>query len=209
MTLKLIDQALTAAISLLIYGSELWFTLAFTLYVATHHHDADEKLEKTLPAAKTPILEKDSASPVKASSPVQSSSPVQTTAVSEKAPYIKVSSEKVFSEKFIPSPLSSKAAAPKAHVPKSLSTKISAAKISSVKTVSQPIICEPVNWKKWKAADLRKASIAKVCGVRMTPIGSRRQLTKADLIAQYEQTLKRLTRSPIASSASLKNSQSA
>ncbi len=194
MTLKLIDQALTTAISLLIYGSEFWLTLAFTLYVATHyHHDANEKLEKTLPAAKIPILEKDSAIPV------QASIPVQTIVVSEKAP-----STKVFSEKFIPSSLSLKATAPKARTPKSLS-----ANISSATTVSQPIICEPVNWKKWKAADLRKASIAKVCGVRMTPIGSRRKLAKADLIAQYEQNLKWLTRSPMASSASLKNSQSA
>ncbi|PZO56955.1 MAG: hypothetical protein DCF15_07725 [Phormidesmis priestleyi] len=202
MPLKLIDQALTALISLLIYGSEFWFTLAFTLYVATHQH-ANEKLEKALPAAKTPILEKD------ISIPVQTFIPVQTIVVSEKAP-----STKVFSEKFIPSDLSLKAASPKVRAPKSLSAKISATKISSAKvfsvtTVAQPIICEPVNWKKWKAADLRKASIAKVCGVRMTPIGSRRKLTKADLIAQYEQTLKRLTRSPIASSASLKNSQSA
>lgn len=178
MTFKLIDQALTAAISLLIYGSEFWFTLAFVLYVATHD---SKKLEKTLPVAKlvakTPAFEKDSFIAV------------QAISVSEKAP-----SAKVFSEKSLS--------------PKALSPKISAAKISEA-PISQPIICEPVNWKKWKAADLRKASIAKVCGVRMTPIGSRRKLTKADLIAQYEQNLKRLTRSPMPLSASLKSSQTA
>ncbi len=58
------------------------------------------------------------------------------------------------------------------------------------------IICEPVNWKNWKVGDLRKASIAKTCGVRTRPIGSRRNLSKADLIAQYEQQLKRFTKAP-------------
>ena len=56
------------------------------------------------------------------------------------------------------------------------------------------IVCEPVDWKKWKVADLRKASIANICGVRTRPIGSRRNLPKADLIAQYKQQLKRLTK---------------
>ena len=70
--------------------------------------------------------------------------------------------------------------------------------ILTAKTVSgsTEIVCEPVNWKKWKVADLRKASIAKICGVRTRPIGSRRNLPKADLIAQYEQQLKRLTQKP-------------
>ena len=56
------------------------------------------------------------------------------------------------------------------------------------------IACEPVNWKLWKVSDLRKANIAKVCGVRVRPIGARRTLRKADLIAQYEQQLKRFTK---------------
>ena len=56
-----------------------------------------------------------------------------------------------------------------------------------------PIVCEPVNWKKWKVGELRQASITSVCGVRTTPIGSKRKLKKADLIAQYEQNLKRMT----------------
>ncbi len=185
MTLKLIDQILTAAISLLVYGSEFWFTLAFTLYVATHN---PEKQEKTLPVAKPPAFEKDSFIPAQAVSS-------RAISVSEKT-----LSTKVFSEKSL---------SPKVASPKPLSAKISSKKISSQKTLSQPITCEPVNWKKWKAADLRKASIAKACGVRMTPIGSRRKLTKADLIAQYEQNLKRLTRSPMPSSASLRSSQTA
>ena len=61
---------------------------------------------------------------------------------------------------------------------------------------AQPIVCQPVNWKKWKVGDLRKANIARICGVRVSPIGSSRKLTKADLIAQYEQNLKRMTCEP-------------
>ena len=64
----------------------------------------------------------------------------------------------------------------------------------SVEAAYPKIICEPIDWKKWKVADLRKASIAKVCGVRTRPIGSKRNLRKVDLIAQYEQQLKRLTK---------------
>lgn len=60
-------------------------------------------------------------------------------------------------------------------------------------SVLPEIICEPVNWKKWKVGDLRKANITRVCGVRVSPIGSKRKLLKADLIAQYEQNLKRMT----------------
>lgn len=55
------------------------------------------------------------------------------------------------------------------------------------------ISCEPVNWKKWKVGDLRKANIVRACGVRISPIGSSRKLLKADLIAQYEQNLRRMT----------------
>ncbi len=64
------------------------------------------------------------------------------------------------------------------------------------KQVLEAIACEPVNWKKWKVSDLRAANIAKECGVKTQPIGSRRNLTKADLIAQYEQNLRRLTKAP-------------
>jgi len=56
-----------------------------------------------------------------------------------------------------------------------------------------PMVCQPVNWKKWKVGELRQASITRVCGVRISPIGSSRKLAKADLIAQYEQALKRMT----------------
>lgn len=80
--------------------------------------------------------------------------------------------------------------------------------VGSVQVISSPtplstyladpieIVCEPVNWKQWKVGDLRKASIAKTCGVRTRPVGSRRNLSKGDLIAQYEQQLKRFTKAP-------------
>jgi hypothetical protein len=61
----------------------------------------------------------------------------------------------------------------------------------------QPAItCAPVNWQQWKVSDLRKANIAQACGVKTRPVGSRRTLTKADLVAQYQQNLKRLTQAP-------------
>lgn len=55
------------------------------------------------------------------------------------------------------------------------------------------ITCQPVNWKKWKVNELRQTNITRVCGVRVSLIGSSRKLTKPDLIAQYEQNLKRMT----------------
>ncbi len=85
------------------------------------------------------------------------------------------------------------------HLGKDTVEKIEQAAITPVSTYPiEPvkITCEPVNWKKWKVSDLRKANIARTCGVRTRPIGSRRNLTKADLIAQYEQQLKRFTKAP-------------
>ncbi|EDX86556.1 hypothetical protein S7335_4261 [Synechococcus sp. PCC 7335] len=69
------------------------------------------------------------------------------------------------------------------------------------------IVCEPVDWKQWKVSDLRKASVAKTCGVRTRPIGSRRNLPKPDLIAQYKQQLKRLTKVPTIASAQAKDTK--
>ncbi len=55
--------------------------------------------------------------------------------------------------------------------------------------VAHAIACEPINWKQWKVADLRQASLAKSFGVSTRVEGSRRNLPKADLIAQYEENL--------------------
>ncbi|MEM6868773.1 MAG: hypothetical protein AAF528_10375 [Cyanobacteria bacterium P01_C01_bin.121] len=91
---------------------------------------------------------------------------------------------------------SAKKAPAKKHAVKKESLKKPDILTATTVSSSTEIVCEPVNWKKWKVADLRKASIAKICGVRTRPIGSRRHLPKADLIAQYEQQLKRLTQTP-------------
>ena len=66
------------------------------------------------------------------------------------------------------------------------------------------IVCQPVDWKKWKVGDLRKANIAKACGVQPRPIGSSRNLSRADLIAQYEQQLNRFTQLPATARAKQK-----
>ncbi|MEM8504001.1 MAG: hypothetical protein AAF716_12710 [Cyanobacteria bacterium P01_D01_bin.1] len=92
-----------------------------------------------------------------------------------------------------------KASAVKANRKANLPIPATACSVEAVK-----ITCEPVNWKKWKVGDLRKANIAKTCGVRIRPIGSRRNLSKADLIAQYEQQLKRFTKAPVEQKATRK-----
>ncbi len=163
MTIKFIDQVLNIAISTLIYGSEIWFAYAFSLYVATHELKTPKKV-----VAKS----------------VEQLSGAAATDFSE------IVREKETEPRVV---IKSKAA------PKTKSPTLSpaAAPVASSRSATQQIACEPVNWKKWKVDDLRKASIARACGVKSTPVGSRRKLTKADLIAQYEQNLKRMTkRSP-------------
>lgn len=71
-------------------------------------------------------------------------------------------------------------------------------------SAASEIVCEPVNWKVWKVSDLRKADIAETCRVRTHSIGSSRKLSKADLIAQYEQQLKRFAKLPATDSAKQK-----
>ncbi len=158
MTINFIDQVLNIAIAALVYGSEIWFTYAFSLYVATHKLESSkqpaQKKTQTLLPAKAPDLSTNLSqreAPRQAIEPKVTASPATTVKVPSNTP---------------------------------------------VHSGIQQITCEPVNWKKWKVNDLRKASIACVCGVKATPIGSRRKLTKADLIAQYEQNLKRMTKLP-------------
>ena len=156
MTIKFVDQVLNITISSLIYGTEIWFAWAFSLYVATHQLERSEPAQKSHPAA----------------------TPAPSASFSQKE--------------------ASKASQPKAIVPKETTIKVPSPTPAHPQV--QQITCEPVNWKKWKVNDLRKASIARVCGVKSTPVGSRRKLSKADLIAQYEQNLKRMTKRPPASS---------
>lgn len=170
MTIKFIDQVLDIAISTLVYGSEIWFAYAFSLYVATHELETSKKVaDKNL-------------------------EPLSTAAAADFSEIIK----KKETKPKVKVAIKSEATAPQAKSPTVLPPIV--LPVASPRLVVQQISCEPVNWKKWKVDDLRKVSIARACGVKSTPVGSRRKLTKADLIAQYEQNLKRMTkRSPACS----------
>ena len=179
MSIKLIDQILNVAIASLIYGSEMWFVCAFSLYVAGRSKKAKTSAVHTevrtdLNKQKTGDIQIIITPSVQAE-PAAKAEPV-VVAPSQKAVSKTTPEQSTFN-------LSSK-------------TPVQPVKVAGKKAALQAIACEPVDWKKWKVGDLRKANIAKVCGVRSRPIGSRRTLPKADLIAQYEQNLKRLTKSP-------------
>lgn len=172
MNIKLIDQILNVAIASLIYGSEIWFVCAFSLYAV----DRSRKAKATPVRTDLSDLSKQKTGDIQISiTPSAKAEPV-IVVPSQKAVLETTPEQSIFN-------LSSK-------------TPVKPAKVTGNRAALQAIACEPVNWKKWKVGDLRKADIAKVCGVRSRPIGSRRALTKADLIAQYEQNLKRLTKSP-------------
>ena len=53
------------------------------------------------------------------------------------------------------------------------------------------IICEPINWDSWKLDTLRSSRYTQTFGVKIRPVGSRKKLPNADLIAQYEQAISR------------------
>jgi len=195
MTFSLIDQALNVVMTGLVYGSEMWIACAFGLFVATREPERkrDIALQQSVHLTvdqgeieiiiveqrSNHILSRAIAPEQKATKKLQRETSQKTSQkISQKA------TEKAKSCK-------AKPAAEAALKPMCLSQKMQEV------AASAPILCEPVNWKLWKVADLRKASMAKVCGVRIRPIGSRRNLSKADLIAQYEQQMRRLTKSPM------------
>ncbi|MEL7070960.1 MAG: hypothetical protein AAGN15_20270 [Cyanobacteria bacterium J06581_3] len=188
MTLSAIDQALDFALAGILFGSVTWIAAAFSIFVVTHKRKQKRtstlaalpaaRVKPMLAPASVPLLQLESASvPLLQAEPLQVE-PLQVEPgieiiIEQQTP--KVHSSQLHSSQ----PPSVSAPAPKTQKP----------------TVQKlEIVCEPVNWKKWKVADLRKASFAKSFGVRTRPIGSKRNLPKADLIAQYEQQLKRLTK---------------
>lgn len=204
MTIKLVDQALNVAITSLIYGSEIWLTCAFSLYVA-RRISLKAKAQNTALAdcVKSPDLAKiqfeaTDAAVEKAQLDTALEKPVDKTilakAVVESSLEVKTQDVKTNVTK----PLSlKKKATKKGAIKKAVSEKeIIEKETVGTETVTFQISCEPVNWKLWKVGDLRKASIYRACGVRIRPIGSRKNLPKANLIAQYEQNLKRLTKLP-------------
>ncbi|MEL7351465.1 MAG: hypothetical protein AAF171_25235 [Cyanobacteria bacterium P01_A01_bin.116] len=235
MTIQLLDQALNNAIALLIYGSEFWLAVSFSLYLArriakaskkssnTHPHPTKQPTTQptepspnspplkpsgisvsityaaadSQPQPALPIADKSSTQTASEQTNSEQTAPEQNTDL--KAPAVPVNPSKALTSKTIrPKVTNPKISKPRTEIPKTL---------TPPKTINNNISCEPVNWKQWKVGDLRKASLYKACGVRIRPIGSRRNLPKADLIAQYEQNLKRLTRLP--SSAVVEQSKSA
>ncbi len=174
MNIKLIDQVLNAAIASLIYGSEMWFVCAFSLYVVGRSKQAKASaVGKDLGVPDTGNIE------------------ISIIQSAEAEPVAIVPAEKA-----VPETTSEQSDLKQSSLNLSSTTSVQPVKVSANQRSLQAIDCEPVDWKKWKVGDLRKANIAKVCSVRTRPIGSRRNLAKADLIAQYEQNLKRLTKSP-------------
>jgi hypothetical protein len=178
MSIKLIDQGLNIAIASLIYGTEGWFLFAFSLYVAKRQ------------VAKRQVAKR----PAQATSSTIFSTASSTAALTTKVPEVPVTTSPSPEQGTIQISITQPAARP-ASVIERKPTDIRP-KPTERKTPLQAISCEPVNWKQWKVSDLRAVNVAKECGVKIRPIGSRRNLTKADLIAQYDQNLKRLTKSP-------------
>lgn len=186
-----IDQALTVMLTGLIYGSGAWLACTFGFYVVTQQRKAKATRPVFLlaPAAELSVAEtfrvRDSLS--------EDRLPIETF-VEDKEPSIEPSIEHAIEQPCV----SVAAAAAERSVVDVV--KISVERETDCATgqrfvSSIEIVCEPVDWKKWRVADLRKASVAGACGVRTRAVGSRRNLLKADLIVQYKQQLKRLTKS--------------
>ncbi|KPQ33681.1 MAG: hypothetical protein HLUCCA11_17560 [Phormidesmis priestleyi Ana] len=183
MNIKLIDQALTAAITGLIYGSEIWFTYALSLYVVrrslSRSHPGTIQID-IFPSAKKPVE-------VAVEQALLEPALKLTLKPALEQP---VTSQSILStQNSLDLPLIAPA------LPITEVTKVIKSQKNTLIT-QHAISCEPVNWKQWKVSDLRKANIAKACGVRTRPINSSRNLIKADLIAQYEQNLRRFTQAP-------------
>ncbi|MGB7487878.1 MAG: hypothetical protein WA901_16930 [Phormidesmis sp.] len=219
MTFSLIDRALNVVMTGMVYGSELWITCAFGFFVATREPLREQKrasrqsvyptvdqgkIEITieLPLSRAGAPEQMGAQDFSVQETVEElvQAPVQAPikksvqkAMKKPRPEASQKANRQTDQKATEQtkPGKAKAATETVLEPACLSQKIQEV------AASAPILCEPVNWKQWKVADLRKASMAKVCGVRIRPIGSRRNLSKADLIAQYEQQMRRLTKSPM------------
>ncbi|MEL7052515.1 MAG: hypothetical protein AAGM45_12090 [Cyanobacteria bacterium J06588_5] len=178
MTLSAIDQALDVALAGILFGSVTWIAAAFSIFVVTHKRKQKRtstlaalpaaRVKPMLAPASVPLLQLESASvPLLQPEPLQAE-PSLEIIIEQQTPRVRSSQ------------------------PQSVATRAPKTQKPTVQRLE--IVCEPVNWKKWKVADLRKASLAKSFGVRTRPIGSKRNLPKADLIAQYEQQLKRLTK---------------
>jgi hypothetical protein len=215
MNIKLIDQGLNVAIASLIYGTEVWFLLSFSLYIAKRQTAKRHAQAASLASLASSHLVSSQADKETVSTPKALTraieSPVETYQSPEKGS-IQISITQPVAIQESVTIQESVAIQKSVAIQESVVEHESVAEHKSVehKAVArkykpkatehqvhyQTISCEPVNWKQWKVSDLRAANMARACGVKIRPIGSRRNLTKADLIAQYEQNLKRLTKSP-------------
>ena len=167
MTIQSVEQALDSAIALLMYGSSAWLSYSLIAFIVTRPKRAvGKKAVEKLPSTGSISIE-------------VMPEAIATDLVVEAA-------EVSPAEQPLPEVVPAVDRVPAAPVPL-----LPPAVVPDPAPL--PIVCEPVNWKKWKVSELRQASITKVCGVRTSPIGSKRKLKKADLIAQYEQNLKRMT----------------
>ncbi len=185
MTIQFIDHALNAVLTGLIYGSEAWIVSAFGFYVATQ--------EYSTPSADFEAVAVGEVGEEAIKEAVERASEAAAQVITDEKDIVQ---EQDFPKK---STVLEKATAGKKNTAKEPTKAPSVAKPPPILTYSMEpvqITCEPVNWKKWKVGDLRKANLAHACGVRVRPVGSRRNLTKTDLIAQYEQQLKRYTKVP-------------
>ena len=186
MTIQSIEQALDGAIALLMYGSGAWLSYSLAAFVVTR---SKASVNQDLLATQK--------SSARLASP-QAAGPAFEAAVSKGSISIEVMPEATTAISTVETATESETTEPlQAVFPEPIAVELPLSSQSLVIQPTQPktpsIVCEPVNWKKWKVGDLRESSITQVCGVRTSPIGSSRKLKKADLIAQYEQNLKRMT----------------
>ena len=205
MTLDSIDLAVDMVVAGLIYGSGTWFVCAFGLYVVSRRRKRQAMRPVLLLA---PALEPAVVEPFELDDSLSEAIVLTSDERIDVAPNIEIIIEQplliapaaqpeLFPEKSIEKVPGKESMGKKAIEKESIEgieEKPVAALPDIAEIDSADIVCEPVDWKKWRVADLRKASLAKTCGVRTRPIGSKRNLLKADLIAQYEQQLKRFTR---------------
>ena len=174
MTIQSVEQALDSAIALLMYGSGAWFSYSLLAFIITRPR---KTVKETTVKTESSYTGSISIEVMPRLMPREESKEKSVEEWVEKPTEKSVKHSSI--EVTVPA-----AKTPAVPVPLLLPPAVPA-------PAPLPIVCEPVNWKKWKVDELRQASIAEVCGVRTSPIGSSRKLKKADLIAQYEQNLKR------------------
>ena len=177
MTIQSVEQALDSAIALLIYGSGAWFSYSLLAFVITRPQKAAKRTTVEMDSVSTGSISIEVIPRLMLKESFVETSAVEKSVKKPKEISIETSVEKI-AEKPVDKPVDKPVKSPLIEVPKH---------------APLPVVCEPMNWKKWKVDELRQASIAKACGVRTSPIGSSRKLKKADLVAQYEQNLRRTT----------------